>query len=190
MTICQRLIALDASVQGRNRILPSCATLLLVVAAAPAYAQEVVPPARDNAVYVELLGNGGLYSVNYERALTPALRVRVGAGAWTAESFWGGAETRMRTFPMMLQMVRGGGAHHLEAGIGVLPGYRDRERDAGESGGFVSLIGLIGYRYQPPLRRFVFRAGFTPFYGFGDSSVAYPEEGFLPSLGFSFGARF
>src|SRR5688500_7028541 len=121
MTICQRLVALDASVRCRNRILPSCAILLLVVAATPAYAQEVAPPARDHAVYVELLGNGGLYSVNCERALTPALNVRVGAGAWSAESFWGGAETKIRTFPMMLQMVRGGGAHHLEAGIGVLP---------------------------------------------------------------------
>jgi hypothetical protein len=91
---------------------------------------------------------------------------------------------------MMLQIVPGGGAHHLEAGIGVLPGLRGRERDVGESGSFVSLIGVVGYRYEPPQRRFVFRAGFAPFYGFGDSSIAYPEAGFLPSLGLSFGARF
>jgi hypothetical protein len=30
----------------------------------------------------------------------------------------------------------------------------------------------------------------TPFYGFGDPAVAYPDSGFLPSLGASFGARF
>jgi hypothetical protein len=90
----------------------------------------------------------------------------------------------------MLHVVPGGGAHRLEAAIGLLAGHRGRDRDGGESGGFLSVVGLIGYRYEPPQRRFVFRTGFTPFYGFGDSSIAYPDVGFLPSLGFSFGGRF
>ena len=98
---------------------------LLLASATAGHAQDATaPPARANAVYVELLGNGGAYSVNYERALTPALRVRVGAASWTAESFWSDAETRFATFPMMLHVVPGGGAHHFEAGIGVLPGQR------------------------------------------------------------------
>ena len=164
------------------------AALLLIVAATPANGQDAAPSRRDNAVYLELLGSGGLYSVNYERALAPALRMRVGVGTWTAESFWGDSDTRMRTFPVMLHAVPGGGAHHLEAAIGALMGHRGRE--VGESGAFVSALGLVGYRYEPPHRRFVLRVGFTPFYGFGDSSIAYPEEGFLPSLGLSFGARF
>ena len=149
--------------------------------------QDPAPP-RNNALYIELLGNGGVYSINYERAVTPALRVRVGAGVWTAVSFWSSAETRIRTVPLMVQFVPGGGAHHLEAGAGVLVGHR--HRDVGESGAFASVVGLVGYRYEPPQRRFVFRAGFTPFYGFGDASAAYPDAGFLPSLGLSFGARF
>lgn len=173
-----------------NHIVLCCASLLLIVSATASHAQDAAPAARAHAVYVELLGNGGAYSVNYERALTPALRVRVGAASWTAESFWSDAETRIQTFPMMLHMVSGGGTHHLETGIGVLPGYRGRDRDFGVSGGFVSLIALVGYRYEPPTRRFVFCTGFTPFYGLGQSSNAYPDEGFLPSLGLSFGARF
>ena len=205
MTICRRLVAMvfrasrpAVRVPGAgmtlidrlpNRILPCCA-FLLVVAATTVYGQDAAPPARDNALYFELLGNGGLYSVNYERRLMPAFRVRIGGASWTAESFWGDAETRIRTFPLMLHVVPGGGAHHLEAAIGLLPGHRDRNGNVGESGTFVSLIGLIGYRYEPPGRRFVFRTGVTPFYGFGDSAIAYPDEGFLPSLGFSFGARF
>jgi hypothetical protein len=71
----------------------------------------------------------------------------------TAESFWGDAETRIRTFPLMLHVVPGGGAHHFEAAVGVLPGHRGRDPDVGESGTFVSLIALIGYRYEPPGRR-------------------------------------
>lgn len=163
---------------------------LLLPGASPAFAQDMATPARPNAVYLELLGNGGLFSLNYERAVRPAVRVRIGAAAWTAESFWSDATTRIRTFPLMLHVLPGGGAHHLEAAIGLLPGHRGRDRHAGQSGPFVSLIGLIGYRYEPPGGRFVFRTGVTPFYGLGDPAVAYPDEGFLPSIGVSFGARF
>ena len=167
---------LTAGVKMINRLLNRrvlcCASLLLALSATAGHAQDTAPPMR--AVYVELLGNGGVYSVNYERALTPAVRVRVGAASWTTDSFWSNAETRIQTFPMTLHVVSGGGAHHLETGIGVLPGHRSRDRDFGVPGGFVSLIAFVGYRYERPPRRFVFRMGFTPFYGFG----------------FSFGARF
>jgi hypothetical protein len=70
----------------------------------------------------------------------------------------------------------------------VLPGRRGG--DLRETEAFVSVTALVGYRYEPPQRRFVFRAGVTPFYGFGDSAVAYPDEGFMPSLDVSLGARF
>jgi hypothetical protein len=178
------------AVQCAVRI-PACtSTLLLLACALPADAQDATAPARNNAAYFEFLGNGGAFSVNYERAVTPLLRLRVGAASWTAQSFWSDAKTRFETFPLMLHVVPGSGAHRLEAAIGVLPGRRGRQPDIGESGAFVSLTGLIGYRYEPPGRRFVFRAGATPFYGFGDSAVAYPDDGFLASLGLSFGARF
>ena len=168
----------------------ACASTLLLAFALPAGAQaSTAPPLRHNAAYFELFGNGGFFSINYERAVTPSLRLSVGAASWTAQSFWSDAETRFATFPLMLHVLPGGGAHRFEAARGVLPGHRGRP-DIGESSGFVSLTGLIGYRYEPPGRRFVFRAGVTPFYGFGDSATAYPDEGFLPSVGFSFGARF
>jgi hypothetical protein len=168
----------------------ACSTTLLLALATQIHAQHATGRARGNAVYFELLGNGGLFSINYERAMTPSLRLRLGGATWTAQSFWSDAETRFATFPLMLQFVPGPGAHHLEAAIGVLPGHRSRDHDVGGSGGFLSLTGLIGYRYEPLGRRFLFRAGFTPFIGFGDSATAYPDEGFLPSLGLSFGARF
>jgi hypothetical protein len=168
----------------------ACTSIVLLAFALPADAQDATAPARHNAAYFEFLGNGGVFSINYERAVTPSLRLRVGVASWTAQSFWSDAETQFETFPLMLHVIPGRGAHRFEAAIGVLPGHRGRQRDVGESGGFVSLTGLIGYRYEPPGRRFVFRSGVTPFYGFGDSATAYPDEGFLPSVGFSFGARF
>ena len=74
-----------------------------------------------NAAYLELFGNGGVFSINYERAVTPSVRLRVGAASWTAQSFWSDAETRFATFPLMLHVVPGRGAHRFEAAIGVLP---------------------------------------------------------------------
>lgn len=166
----------------------ACSTTLLLAISPPIHAQDATAPVRANAVYLELLGNGGLFSINYERPITPAVRVRVGAGSWTAESFWSDAEMRIATFPLMLHVVPGRGGHRLEVAAGVLPGHRQRE--FGESGAFLSLTGLVGYRYEPPGRWFLFRAGFTPFCALGDPATAYPDEGFLPSLGLSFGARF
>ena len=172
------------------RILLRAVGTALLLVAAPVYGQNTPAPARANAVYFELLGNGGLFSVNYERALTPALRVRIGVASWTAESLWGGATTEFSTFPVMLHVVPGDGAHHVQGAVGLLPGHRGRARFAGESGAFLSLTGLVGYRYEPASHRFLFRAGVTPFYGFGNSSIAYPDKGFMPSVGVSFGARF
>ncbi len=39
-------------------------------------------PYVKNAVYLELLGNGGLYSFNYERAFSPNFNARIGFGSW------------------------------------------------------------------------------------------------------------
>jgi hypothetical protein len=75
----------------------------------------------------------------------------------------------------------------VELGGGVTSGRREREALSGVSGSLTSLTGLVAYRYDPPGRGFVFRVGATPFFGFGDDGVAYPETGFFPSLGVSFG---
>ena len=171
-----------------SKFFPSCAALVLSVVATPAHAQKTGPSAVQQAVYFEFLGNGGFYSINYERALHPMVRVRAGVAAWSAESLlgWGDEKTNFVTFPIMVQIVPGGGVHHPELGIGVLLGQQSQY---GSSEKFVSVSGLIGYRYEPPRRRLVVRAGLTPFYGFGEPGAAYPDSGFLPSLGFSVGRR-
>jgi hypothetical protein len=51
------------------------------------------------------LGNGGLFSINYERAVTPSVRLRIGAASWTTQSFWNDAETQIATFPLMLHVL-------------------------------------------------------------------------------------
>jgi hypothetical protein len=163
---------------------------LVLVFASAARAQASADRAR-NSVYLELFGNGGVYSLNYDRALTEGLRVRVGFAGWTSQDLFGGPDTSMRTVPVSLHLLRGRGRHQADIGGGIVTGRKTRDTDfPGESGSFTSVIGVIGYRYQRPEGGFVFRAGFTPFYGFGDEDDAYPQKGFLSSVGVSLGFGF
>jgi hypothetical protein len=152
------------------------------------HAQAQPPEEARNAVYLELLGNGGLFSLNYEREVADGVLARAGFGSWSFTSLWTGAETTVTTVPLTIAFVRGRGEHRLELGGGMTFG-RSRETFFGSSN-FVSLTGLVGYRYEQPGRGYLFRAGATPFYGLGGEDVAYPDRGFFPSIGVSFGYGF
>jgi hypothetical protein len=167
------------------------AVTALLLLAAPAVSAQPSAVGAPNGVYLELLGNGGLYSVNYDRKLTDRVSIRLGVGAWTSESFFGG-KTTLRTVPLTVNVLGGRGNHRLEAAAGVLVGRRTRGSvysSSSETSGFLSLTGTLGYRYQRQ-RGFLFRTGFTPFFGLGDEETAYPDKGFLPSIGVSFGFGF
>lgn len=148
--------------------------------------------ATPNAVYVELLGSGGLFSLNYERRVSSA-RVRIGVGSWTASDLFGAGEEAFVVLPLTLSHVSGRGNHHLESGAGVTVGnskFTSSFDGTTTRSGFVTLTGLVGYRYQKPGSGFIFRALFTPLYGLGEEAVAYPDRGFFPSIGISLGAAF
>jgi hypothetical protein len=149
-------------------------------------------PARHH-VFFEALGNGGTYSANYERAIG-AVRLRAGFSNWSSSDWFGGGTTRFTTFPLSLSFLRGGGSHHLETGGGVTLGHQAFKSEFSASDNtstqFVTLTGIFGYRYQKPSGGFVFRAVLTPMYGFGSEADAYPDQGFFPSLGLSYGVAF
>jgi len=162
----------------------------LTVAATPLRVSGQVE-SRD-VVYAELLGNGGLFSINYERRVS-AVHMRVGFASWTIDDLFGIGQDRFTVVPVTVSHLVGSGSHHLESGGGVTLGVSEVTSGFGgssTSAGFVSLTGIVGYRYQKPTGGFIFRAALTPFYGFGREGVAYPDRGFFPSLGISFGAAF
>lgn len=175
---------------------------LLVIAAAvlctatPLHAQTDAAgaPAR-NAVYVELLGNGGLFSLNYDRRVGGEAALRIGAGAWSTDDLFLGDEatTGLVTLPVTASWLPGTGNGRPELGGGVLLGRRTRDEpfsDGSTASTFASLTAIVGYRYQPAARGWMFRVAFTPFWGFGDEETAYPERGFMPSIGLSGGYTF
>lgn len=171
----------------RSPVLRSSWLLLLLLfplAAGGASAQEAVPPVTArNAFYVELLGNGLIYSMNYDRLFTDQLSGRVGLMFLGGTDDEGGSAVVTAT-PLMVNYLFGRGNSHFEAGAGllVISGAVDEipgEEDQSFSGAIGT--GTLGYRYQRPAGGFVFRVGLTPFFS---------TQAFGPWFGMSFGYGF
>src|SRR3954470_23397537 len=77
-------------------------------------------PAR-NAVYVELVGSAPVVSLNYERGLGDGLTARLGVGYLRATGFLGSTLDRVQ-LPLLFGYLVGSGPHHLELGLGAVPG--------------------------------------------------------------------
>ena len=165
--------------------------ILLLISGFGLHAQDQY---AKNGGYLELGGNGGLYSLNYERFLSPDFSIRAGFASYSGESWWGDEETSVTTFPLLGNYFYGNGSNRLELGAGILLGSKKVKSGWGEemnrSSTIFDLTAVVGYRYQKPAGGFIFRAGFTPFYALSGGEDAYPDEGFTPSGGISFGYAF
>jgi hypothetical protein len=167
--------------------------IVLLAGGSPCLAQTQAAPVARNAVYFEILGNGGLYSFNYERMLTESLGLRVGYATWSSPVFWQGESPpdRYNTVPVTVSYLLGRGERKLELGGGITFGRGALDRNADRRDVTSrSLTAIVGYRSQPPGRGYLFRVGVTPFYSFDDGDEAYPDPGFTFSAGVSFGYRF
>ena len=82
------------------------------------------------------------------------------------------------------------GNHHIEAGLGFIA-IREAARDSENNPDYwfwsTMFSGRVGYRYQKPDGRFLFRAGFTPVLEVGGGTNATE---FHPLAGVSFGYTF
>ena len=138
-----------------------------------------------HGIFLELGGNGFLYSVNYDYKLADHVSVRVGGmyiGARVRE-----ADTRasMVVVPITANYLVGSGSSRLELGVGVtlarVGGDLGDSEGPFEESGLGSITSTIGYRLQPRDGGFLFRIGFTPHFN-GDSIE--------PWAGLSLGATF
>lgn len=144
-----------------------------------------------NAVYLELAGNGGAYSVNYERAFSQKFMIRLGFASWSSSEPFGGEESKT-TIPIMVNSLFGNGNHKIEGGLGFMLGSEKYTGDVSQTGrpeskeNIFALTGTAGYRYQKPSGGIIFRAGLTPFINLGDSE--YPDFNFSggASVGYAF----
>ena len=125
-----------------------------------------------SSIYLELLGSGILYSVNYEYFIKDDMPLRTGVGRWSFETFF--FEDVHTTIPLTFSILKGEGNHKLELGGGglfhriysevkplsigspsdsILNKFREHE---------VYLLGVVGYRYQKSKRGILFRLTYTP----------------------------
>jgi hypothetical protein len=157
--------------------------------------RSVHPDARTahNALYVELLGNGLFYSLNYERIFGDSVAARIGVGYFsvsvtgTSGGESASANASILTLPLMVNYLGiGSRSHKFELGIGVLLIYASGSVDtlAAESDG--SGVGIVGtgslaYRYVPYDGGFNLKVGLMPLFG---------SFGFLPWPGLALGAVF
>ena len=117
-----------------------------------------------NTVYFELFGNGGIYSVNYDRRLSNQIWGRIGA------SYFPVAYEGLATFPVGVSYLFGKHSKFFELGLGTTlfsAGSDDLLFDLDENGGKQFSAGIsatVGYRFQPPQEDLFFKAALIPAY--------------------------
>jgi len=149
-------------------------------------AQDVDRPTAQFATYMEILGQGGLVTFNYDMRFTESADgpgFRVGLGYVNLGQFQG------YTFPVGLNYLQGRNGKYFEIGIGATYGkigiidkFDNEARLAGNM--------FFGFRYQPEDRGLNIRAGLATFVG----NIKRPEQEneafFIPLPGISFGYTF
>jgi hypothetical protein len=149
-----------------------------------------------NAIYVEALGTGFIYSINYERSLGDMFSARIGFGYFPFPSITdtnanGSTSTinaSITSVPVSVSWYPfGATSSKLEIGAGAT--YIDlvakkvgKSKEGGGSGENIS--GILGYRYQPLDGGFLFRLAFTPIFSSPVFSKFQPWGGV--SLGWAF----
>lgn len=138
---------------------------------------------NPQAVFFEILGTGGLYSVNYDTRFN---RRPDGLGMKVGLSYTQVTEASLFTVPVQLNYLLGKSEKYFEIGLGAT--YASAEIDSfgddedGESGSTVFGTMTFGYRKQPLDGGFMFRGGVSPVFGKGYFIPYYPYL----SFGYSF----
>jgi hypothetical protein len=149
----------------------------------------VVPERHDrHAFFAEVLGNGLVYSINYERIFAPYdLGLRVGASFLTTKisTDVGSGNLTIATFPIVLDYYFGWEHHKVQLGLGATLLYLSAATDStgtrfGGLGFGMAGTAVVGYRYFPRTTGFTFAVGFTPlvranhpFLPWGGASAGY-----------------
>ena len=139
----------------------------------------------DNAVFLELGGNGLVYSINYERLFGDtdfSLRVGLSYISLAASNSRTNAKLGIVTVPVLANYYVGGRDHKLQLGGGLT--FLSVSGQNGDTGNIVTVSGLVpaptlavGYRYLPARGGFTFFIGFTPFIIPGNAQVLKPWAG-------------
>ncbi len=154
-----------------------CFVLGALVLPQQGYTQNM--PHSQHVVYMEMFGQGGLFTFNYDRRFTKTPDgpgFRAGIGYVNLGKFEG------YTIPVGLNYLLGKNDKYFELGLGLTYGkvalinaYDDEARLAATM--------FLGFRYQEEEGGFNFRAGLSPFLGNIRNPGEEPEVFFVPQYG-------
>ncbi|MCX2740232.1 hypothetical protein [Pontibacter anaerobius] len=162
------------------------------LAFSPAMAQQA--EGKRNSFFLELGGNGGFYSLNYDRILMASggwsLAGRMGAMYYGTDS--GGMEAGRSVWlaaPLEVSWLRGRRNHRLELGLGVTPLYQEYPEEGSSQEKELRLlpVGRVGYRFQRAEGGMFYKAGFTPMAQFNHEEASLGRGVFLPWFGLAVG---
>lgn len=177
---------------------PLALAALCVVPHSSLSAQIRRDPPADNAAYLEVGGPGGFYSLNYERTTSSVVALRVGATAWSVTNLDNLKEDVSAVIAGVTlrhdvsALVGHEEGRYVEAGAAVSAGSHSRTRygTLESSGGFLTLVPMVGIRYQPPTGGFLYRVTVTPFVPLAGGAAKYPFDGPMMSASLSAGYAF
>ena len=138
---------------------------------------------RGQAVFVELLGPGGIFSANYDTRFTSKPG---GIGIRTGISYTKIEDASIFTLPVQMNYLLGKDEKYFEIGLGatygsarILDSDSDDDHDSGSE-----ILGTMtfGYRKQPKDGGFMFRGGIAPLFG---KDFFWPYWPYI-SFGYSF----
>jgi hypothetical protein len=143
--------------------------LLLLIMSSESFAQESTRE-RGRGVYMELLGNGLVYSFNYDQRFEKRFD---GLGFKAGLSYFAVEGSSFTTVPVGLNYLLGKNGKYFEMGAGATI-VRAADNTNTFSVGDSRTVGtgaighmVFGYRREPVDGGFLFRASMTPLFGQG-----------------------
>lgn len=146
------------------------------------YSQEL---SINRALFVEGLGNGLTYSVNYDTRFGPNATGLGGRGGFSFIQIQG---VNITSFPFVLNYLTGANGHYLELGVGAtILAISSQIEESITRSEFNRATGIgatlsLGYRYQPMEGGIMYRMGLAPIFDRTGSLPIWPQI----SIGYAF----
>lgn len=154
---------------------------------------------NTNSINLEAFGHGLFYSISYEKIIINKFNYKLGGQIGVAPYFYPGSIDLW--IPISINYIKSFGItkkHHLEGGIGHVFRYNQYYDGSIYSPWNTVITAKLGYRYQKPNGKWIFKIMFTPFYWYDyknpkikiSTHNTFVSDNPLPSGTISFGRSF
>jgi hypothetical protein len=134
-----------------HRLSPTCLFTMIVLLTARVAEAQTGPDDPRNLIGLEVLGRAGIYSVNYERLVTPRIAVGIGFARWSVSGgFFSYAKTSTVHLPMYVSWNPLGDIHSLYIAAGSTMSLSKREYLSTRSSFQSTVMGTatLGYQFR------------------------------------------